>query len=125
MGISVTQKMTPKTRLTTRNVPRDSVTVVTRICAPARFIWDQISSVPIISPTVHSSRLSTVLNQGAPRRESPRSPSAWGPIIMPAISQPRIAGSFSLEISLPAATAIPMASSRHRISVKIFILSIS
>ena len=119
------QKMIPNTALTTRKVPSDSVMVVTRICFPAFFICGQISSVPIISPTTHSSRLSTVLNQAASSRASPSRPSAWGPIIIPAISQPRIAGSFSLDISLPATTATAMASSRRNSSANICIASIS
>ena len=49
--------------MTTKNVPRDSVIVVTTICLPERFISDHMSSVPIMRPTTDSSRLSAVVNQ--------------------------------------------------------------
>ena len=101
-------KITPNTALTTANVPSDSVIVVTRMDGPAFFICFQIISVPIIRPNTHSSRLSLTLNQGASRIDASRRFSACGPIAMPAISQPRIDGSFSLEISLPATKAMAM-----------------
>ena len=58
-GVPVNQKMVPNTRLTAKNVPSDSVRVVTRICGPAFFIRFQMSSVPIIRPNTHSKRLSS------------------------------------------------------------------
>ena len=98
----------PNTRLTTTKVPRDSVIVVTTICGPAFFISFQMSSVPIIRPKVHSKTLSRTSNHGASRTEAPSRFSAWGPMIMPAMSQPRMEGSRSLAISLPARNAIAM-----------------
>ena len=114
-GVPVNQKVTPNTRLTTTKVPRDSVIVVIRICDPALFICFQISSVPIIRPNVHSRILSATLNHVDSNTELFNRSSACGPMIMPAISQPRIEGSFNLEMSLPAAKAIRIdAKSRSR-----------
>ena len=85
-GISVNQKITPNTRLTTQKVPNDSVMVVTTICFPACFSLFQISSVPIIRPTIHSSRLSIIPYHGASIKELLRKPSAWGPRTIPVMS---------------------------------------
>ena len=108
MGRPVKMQIRLNTRLTTRKVPRDSMTVMTTICLPVFFIWLQMSSVPIIRPTVHSSKLSVTSYQPDSIRCALRSPAAWGPKIIPAISQPRMAGSFSFEISLPANKAAAM-----------------
>ena len=101
--------MAPNTRLTTRKVPRDSVIVVTTICAPAFFIWCHKSSVPIIRPTVHSSRLSVTSNQAEPKTESLNRFHACGPKIIPVISQPKMEGRFNLATSFPATKANAMA----------------
>lgn len=122
--MSATQKRTANTALTTRNVPRDSVTVVTRICGPARFISFQISSVPIIRPKVHSRMCSKMENHCASSTELPNRFSACGPMNIPAISQPKMAGSFSLEISFPAMTAMTMAASSRSTSRTMPILDI-
>lgn len=100
-GTPVIPKMTPNTRLTTRNVPRDSVMVVTTICLPAFFILRQISSVPIMRPTTHSRMLSAVVYHAASIMGSFRRPSACGPNVIPANSHPRIAGNLSFETSFP------------------------
>ena len=97
----VAAKITPNTRLTTRNVPRDSVIVVTMIWLPDRRSLFQISSVPIIRPTVHSSMLSTVLYHCASSKGWLISPRAWGPNAIPVINHPKIAGSPSLAAPFP------------------------
>ena len=68
IGTFANQKITPNTKLTTINVPIDSVIVVTTICFPAFFIFLQMSSVPIIRPTVHSKILSRTLYHVASSR---------------------------------------------------------
>ena len=85
--------------------------VVTRILGPAFFICLQISSVPIIRPNTLSSMRSVTSNHPDSRTASFSRSSPWGPITMPAISQPRMAGNFSFEISLPAANARKMETS--------------
>ena len=100
-GTSVNQKITPNTRLTTKKVPRDSVTVVTRICFPERRSLLQINSVPIIRPTVHSKILSVTLYHWASSRGWLISPRAWGPRAIPVINHPKIAGSPSLAAPFP------------------------
>lgn len=115
------EKITPNTKLTTRKVPKDSVMVVTRIWGPAFFIRFQMSSVPIIKPNKHSKTLSSTPNHGASSTDSLKRPTACGPMIIPAISQPRIDGSFSRATSLPAANAIIIAAKSHSTSVNISI----
>ena len=75
-GTSVSAKMTPNTALTHTNAPSDSVMVVTIICLPELFIRFQMSSEPIINPTVHSSTLSVTLYHFASSSASSISPSA-------------------------------------------------
>lgn len=115
------QKMTPNTRLTTRKVPSDSVRVVTKIWGPAFFIRFQMSSVPIIRPNTHSKKLSSTPNHRESSTDLLSRPRAWGPMIMPAISQPRMAGSFNRAASLPAANAIRIAASSRSTSIRISI----
>ena len=104
-GIWETQKMIPNTTLTTRKVPTDSVIVVTMICLPAFLSLLQISSVPIIKPTVHSKILSSTSNHPLSSTLLLRSPSACGPKTIPVINQPKIDGRRRREISFPAKNA--------------------
>ena len=104
-GIWETQKMIPNTMLTTRKVPTDSVMVVTIICLPAFLSLLQISSVPIIKPTVHSKILSSTSNHPLSSTLLLSKPSACGPKTIPVISQPKMDGRRRREISFPAKNA--------------------
>lgn len=117
--------MIPKIALTTKKVPSDSVIVVTMICGPDLFICFHIISVPIMMPKRHSSKLSALLNQSDPKRPSFNNPKACGPMMMPVMSQPKIAGSLSLDIRRPAMNAIVIAKARRMISLKIVKVSTS
>ena len=75
--------------------------VVTRICLPERFSFAHMSSVPIISPSIHSRMLSVTVYHPASKMESPSSPTPWGPNAMPVTSQPNIAGIPSRVTPLP------------------------
>ena len=104
------ENSTANTAETRIKVPSDWVSVVIIIALPDFRIRLHTSSVPIIRPTAHSSTWMVFWYHRASRIPLSISLRPWGPTSMPASSQPRIEGSFSLETSFPVSNAAATAS---------------
>ena len=82
----------------------------------------QIISVPIMRPKVHSNMCSVMPNQVESMIEVLRMFRACGPMTIPVMSQPRMAGSLAFETSFPAKYAMTIEMARSSRSTSRFMM---
>ena len=118
----VIKNTTINAAVTNKNVPIDCTKVIPKICFPDLAIFYKMISRPIITPAKHSRNFMKILYHKALVMSRVTTSARYGPKTIPAISQPRIAGSFNFETSLPQIKATQVIAKMRRNHIIIIIV---